>query len=175
MIISLACIKKMVDELALKIQAPETLLPAYGTYFEEAQPYIDIDHNGQLYLLANERGNEIYRYLALDLDDLLYHVFDSVTLSMATKYELADRVAGQDSRRIWFVEQERLLGMLNVKWQLKKQQNHTQILIGYPFDDWARDRVAYYQKLISQRMHSGEEWLVACEKYPWPNKQSTTN
>ena len=130
MIMTLSEVKQQVDILAAKIGAPERLLPEYGSASMEAQPFIEIDANGQLYLLANERGKEIFRHIALNMDDLLYQVFSSITQAMAVKYELANRINGQYSRKVWFVEQERLLGILNAEWKLKMHNRHQQLLKG---------------------------------------------
>jgi len=39
---------------------------------------------------------------------------------MAPKYGLLKRITGQENRRIWFIEQERLLSVLNESWKLRK-------------------------------------------------------
>ncbi len=110
------------------------MLPTYGYPIDMGRTDIEIDDNGQIYYFPNEMNRE--RYFLRDMDDLLYYVFNIVTWSMATKYELTKRVAGQDTRRIWFVEQERLLGILDEKWKLRKIKDHEQTLINYPFVDY---------------------------------------
>jgi len=130
---TLSQIKDLVDHLAEKIDAPKELLPTYGYPIDKGNTDIEIDENGQIYYFPNERDRD--RYLLRDIDDLLYYVFNGVTQMMATKYELSRRVAGQDTRRIWFVEQERLLAVLDENWKLRKIKEHEQILKNHPFDD----------------------------------------
>ena len=131
---TLSQVKALVEQLAVKINAPEKLLPTYGNSIDDGHPYIEIE-SGILFYLAKERGIEVKRYVALDLDDLLYHIFKDIMFTMATNYELKNRIKGQDFRRILFAEQERLLGSLDKKWALKQHKEHESILADHPFDD----------------------------------------
>ena len=117
---TLSEVKNLIDQLAEKINAPKELRPTYGYPIDKRRTDIEIDDNGQIYYFPDERNRD--RYFLRDIDDLLYYVFNSVTQSMATKYELTKRVAGQDTRRIWFVEQQCLLGILDEKWKLRKDK-----------------------------------------------------
>jgi Immunity protein 63 len=166
---TLSDVKNLIDQLAQKINAPKDLLPTYGYPIDKGRGDIEIDNNGQIYYLPNERGMD--RHFLRDVDDLLYFVFKNVTMAMASKYELSKRVAGQDSRRINFLERERLLGVLDEKWKSKTQKEHEEVLINYPFDDHGSDRVFYYQQLVKSGQHEGDEWLLACEKYPLLDKK----
>ncbi|HVW96308.1 MAG TPA: Imm63 family immunity protein [Mucilaginibacter sp.] len=168
MVPSLSEVKQLVNQLALKIQAPQFLLPTYGESLDNAHPYIEIDRSGLLFYLANERGQEVLRYIAKDIDDLLYNIFKDITFSMATKYELSNRVKGQDFRKILFAEQERLLSILSSDWQLRRHIDIKNILLNHPFDDFASIRVDYYKELVTHGKNQGNEWLLACEKYPLP-------
>lgn len=124
-------IRDIIVQLAQKINAPNDLLPTYGYPIDSGRTDIEIDDNGQIYYFPDERDRE--RLFLRDLDDLLYYVFNSVTQAMATKYELSRRISGQDPRRIWFAEQERLLGILDKKWELRKIDEHKQVLKNHPF------------------------------------------
>jgi hypothetical protein len=163
---TLSEIQKLIDKLALQIQVPQYLLPTFEHTSEGS--YIEIDRSGLLYYFETERGKEILRYIAKDADDLLYKVFDGPTLMMASDYELKNRTKGQDSRRIMFSEQERLLGMLFDNWKSRKAKEHEQILTNHPFDDYASERATYYQAIVKGGQNQGDEWLLACEKYPLP-------
>jgi hypothetical protein len=168
---TLSEIQKLIDKLALQIQVPQYLLPMYGNNLEGS--HVEIDKKGALYYFAIERGEETYRYLASDVDDLLYRIFEGATLMMASDYELKNRIKGQSFRRILFYEQERLLGVLDEKWRLRSIQNHEQILIKNPFDDNSSERATYYQQLIKSGQHLGSEWSLAYEKYPPLDKNQT--
>lgn len=136
---SLTEVQKLTDKLAQQISVPQYLLPTYEIPLEGS--YIELDKSGLLFYVATERGQENFRYLAKDLDDLLYKVFEGATLTMASNYESKHRIKGQDSRRMIFDEQERLLGVLNEKWAERRIAEVKQILTEYPFDDNSGERV----------------------------------
>jgi hypothetical protein len=119
------------------------------------------------YVIA-ERGQELNRYAALELDELLYHVFSDVTFELSMKYELAHRIGTQDSRRIHFRRQVELLSMLSSAWAERESQEHEEILKRHPFDDFVSIRAAFSQELREQGNSSESAWKIACEKYPLP-------
>lgn len=162
-------VQKLIDKLAEQIQIPQYLLPTYENNIVEGT-HVELDRSGLLYYFATERGKENFRYLAKDVDDLLYKIFEGATLMMASNYELKHRVKGQDTRRIMFDEQRRLLGVLNEQWTVRRLREVELILAKHPFDDNASERVSYYQQLVKTGQHPGSEWLIASEKYPPANK-----
>ena len=137
---SLTEVQKLIDKLAQQINVPQYLLPMYEIPLEGT--YVELDKNGLLFYVATERGKENFRYLAKDLDDLLYKVFEGATLTMASNYESKHRIKGQDARRMMFNEQGRLLGVLNEKWTVRRVADVKQILTEHPFDDNAGVRVS---------------------------------
>lgn len=166
--INLTDVRKLIEKLAEQIQAPQYLLPTYGNTLEGT--HVELDRAGLLYFFATERGKENFRYLAKDVDDLLYKIFEGATLTMASNYELKNRIKGQDFRRVMFNEQERLLGVLNKEWTQRRITEVEEILTKNPFDDNASERVSYYQLLVQAGKHVGNEWFIASEKYPPINK-----
>ena len=130
-------IQKLAQELASRIDAPTNWLPTFSTPIGDATPNIEIDNSGVYHFVISERGTEYERKTTSDLSDLTYWIFAGVTFSMACDYELKNRVAGQDSRRIMFIKQEELLGLLNKDWEEKERKEHESILIYNPFDDLA--------------------------------------
>jgi hypothetical protein len=163
---SLDHIKKKVEELALKINAPTNLLPSYGKQTEDAHPYIEVDNLGFMYYIFTERGHEFERQMTNKIDDLLYWIFDNVTFSMACDYELKNRIEDKDSRRIMFEKQEELLGILNENWRVKIKVRHQGILKSNPFDDLAGLRAKYCGELREQGLTETEINKLAFAKYP---------
>lgn len=162
-------IKALVETLAEKISAPKHLLPTYGHSIDGAHPHIEVDdRNGQLYYVIVERGEELKRDFAADMDDLLYRIFADVTFEMALRFELDNRIESEDSRRQMFTKQEDLLGLLSDKWREREQKEHQSILRRKPFDDNASVRADYSKQLREQGMPAMEAWTKACEKYPEP-------
>jgi len=124
---SLDDIKEMVEELALKINAPKNLLPTYGHAIGDATPYIEIDSNGCLFYVISERGQEYERKKTDKINDLLYWIFADVTFSMSCDYELKNRIEDKDCRRIIFDKQVELLGQLHETWGEREQAEHQRL------------------------------------------------
>ncbi|OAB29202.1 Immunity protein 63 [Flavobacterium fryxellicola] len=163
---SLDDIKKIVVELALKIDAPPNLLPSYGQQTWDAHPYIEVDNLGFMFYIISERGQEYQRKITEKIDDLLYWIFANVTFSMASDFELKNRIEDRDCRRIMFDKQEELLGLLSDNWRQKENAEHKSILKNHPFDDFAGIRATYFGQLRQQGLSETEISKLAYEKYP---------
>ena len=163
---SLNDIKKKVDELALKINAPKNLLPTYGHIIGDATPCIEIDRNGCMFYVISERGQEYERRKTDKIDDLLFWIFASVTFSMSCDYELRNRIEDRDCRRIMFDRQVELLGQLNETWGEREQAEHQNILKSFPFDDLAGLRATFCGQLRQQGYSEVEIEKLSYEKYP---------
>ena len=163
---SLGDIKKKVDELAEVINATTYLLLTYGYSKDFGYPHIEIDNFERLHYVIIERGEELERRTTNKLDDLLYWIFSSVTFSMASEFELKNRIEDKDCRRIIFEKQEELLGQLNKNWRLKENTEHQNILKRHPFDDLAGIRASYCGQLRKQGLAETEIDILAYAKYP---------
>jgi len=116
-------IKEKVEKLALKINVPADLLPGFGQLKYEAHPYIEMDNRGIMFFVISERGEENERKRTDNIDELLYWIFSGITFSMASNFELKNRIEDKDSRRLMFEKQEELLGILNNPGDKKKMKN----------------------------------------------------
>jgi len=139
MAMTLSGIRKQIETLGERINAPQTLYPTYGHSMDGALPHIEIDASGGFHFVVVERGQELERRTTAKLDDLLFWIFDTITFSMACAFELKNRNHTQDFRRLLFSKQEELLGRINVDWQEKERQNHNLILAKHPFTDGVFD------------------------------------
>ncbi len=167
--LTLSEIEAKVNQLAQKIEAPKNILPTYGYSEQTARPHIEISSVVYYYVVA-ERGQEIDRYTAFDLDELLYKIFADVTFELSSKYEMSHRIANQDSRRIMFQHQVELLSRLSPEWAERESQEHEQILKKHSFDDYASIRATFSKELREQGNSSEVAWGMACEKYPLPKE-----
>ncbi|MEO6315170.1 MAG: Imm63 family immunity protein [Chitinophagaceae bacterium] len=165
---NLTAVKILVDGFANKINAPENLLPTYGQSVDGAHPHIEVDTAGRFYYVIVERGVELKRVMASDTDDLLYTIFSDICFSMAVRFELKNRQAGEDGRRQIFSKQEQLLTALHPHWKKIISAAHQAILRAHPFDDMALTRAEYCKKLAGQGQGSQAAWEAACEQYPLP-------
>ena len=166
--VALEDIKILIDNLALKLNAPQNLLPTYGHSIDCAHPHIEVDKNGQLYYVIVERGEELKRDFAADTNDLLYRVFSDITFSMAVDFELNNRIDTEDCRRQMFSKQEELLATLDKNWTIRIEKEHQWILRTNPFDDLASIRVDYSKQLTDKGTEGWTAWNEACKKYPLP-------
>jgi hypothetical protein len=155
---SLAEIQNEVCQLAAQIGAPAKLLPTYGKTEDGARPHIEVDSKGYHYVVV-ERGEELERITTHDFDELLYHIFESVTFNLAIDYELAHRIENRDCRRLNFGHQIELLSKISSAWAERESRRHKEILRQHPFDDNSDVRV---------RLSKQVGWAKACEKYPLP-------
>ncbi|MBW7912285.1 MAG: hypothetical protein H3C54_00940 [Taibaiella sp.] len=112
--------------MARKIDAPIEFLPAIGRSPYDAEPHVEI-RNGELFYVVVERGKEIRRDKAVDLDDLLYLIFKTITFDMACRYLIRLGTDSTDQRSIIFSKQEELLGILNEEWKLLVQVEHAEV------------------------------------------------
>jgi len=169
MSLELSQVKRRVEQMARIIGASRDILPTFGHSEHSGRPHVEVDASGYHYVVA-ERGNEHQRHTTLDLDELLYDVFQSVTFELACKYEQSHRVYSKDSRRITFQYQEELLSQLTPSWGERRKHEHERILEQHPYDDYASVRATFAVELREQGASSEEAWRVACDKYPLPRE-----
>ncbi len=97
---------------------------------------------------------------------------------MASKYELAHRVEGKDSRRLLFQHQTDLLGQLSDDWAERLRQYHERVLENHPFDDNVNARVALYVSLRASGLSEDDAERESRDTYPrpaggsWPKQRS---
>ncbi|HSC40037.1 MAG TPA: Imm63 family immunity protein [Chitinophagaceae bacterium] len=106
---------------AKKINAPRSLIPLVNESNDLAYPYIETDDSGLLYFVIRERGVEYERRLMAREEDLFYLIFSKVTFSMASQFELENRIESQDSRKVIFEKQIELLKILDEEWAKREK------------------------------------------------------
>ena len=125
---------KLIERLAEEVGADPNLLPTFENPQYNGKP--NIEFLGRYYQYTIQEGNtELSRMLFTDLDGLLYEIFKDVTSVMASRYELAHRVSGVDSRRLQFRKQLELLESINSVWSQRIQKDQLSILKVVPFAD----------------------------------------
>ncbi len=100
----------------------------------DGSPHIELIGDTFQYVVT-ERGSEFERRQTEDADVVLYWLLSDVTSNMALKFELHNRRQGEDSRRQYFAEQERLLRILRADWADAFAERIRDILKTHPFDD----------------------------------------
>lgn len=87
------------------------------------------------FFVVEERGVEFERRQTHDPDELLYWFVESTTAQIAQKWELKNRVQGQDSRRLWFQKHLEILQFIKKEWAERQSREQQQVLSEHPFDD----------------------------------------
>ena len=95
---------QLMKDIIKVIDGDERRLPKTDSYLGLSDLRIEIEPRGYEYIYS-ERGMESFRYLAIDLDDLLYHVFKDITRDMFS-----------DSGQVKLKKQSELLTRLRSNW-----------------------------------------------------------
>ncbi|MGE5375784.1 MAG: Imm63 family immunity protein [Bacteroidota bacterium] len=171
MMLKLFEIEVLVNELAQKIGAPQNMLPTYGYSEQTSRPHIEVGSTAYYYVVA-QSGQEVRRYTALEVDELLYNIFSDVTFALSMMYAENNRLENQDIRRVGYPKQIELLTLLSPQWGEKMAQDQAQLLQQAPFDDYGSVRAALWKSLREQGYSVAQANRMAHEKYPYPNKPS---
>lgn len=131
---SLQEIEADVSAMALRIAAPASALPDYGSSRDGAHPHVEVRGGAYQYVVV-ERGLELERRRTPDYHELLYWVFADVTHQMAFAYELRHRVTGQDGRRLAFSMQMALMAKIDAAYAQRLRREIERILKKAPYRD----------------------------------------
>ncbi len=166
MAITLDYIKSCIEDFAKKIDVPNNLLPTYGKSEYGPTSYITIDDKFNLtYIIPGDRGDD--RYIeAVDLDHLLYIVFQGITLIMSMSLASKTLNPNIDKRRQQFKIQLELLERLNLQWKQREEHNQQNKEICFPFNDYEGQRQFYIRELLGNGFLHDEAIKKAYEKYP---------
>jgi hypothetical protein len=99
----------------------------------DATPFIEM-RGRQFHFVISERGHEFERVTG-NSDEILALLFEAITFSLASSFELRHRLRGQDSRRILFVKQIELLTLLDAEWARCVSEKQDKTLEEFPFSD----------------------------------------
>ena len=165
---SLSYIQAQVDRLAALIGASGYHgLPTYGPMKDNSRPQVEVDARGYHFVVVKQ-GQEQARFTTGDLDDLLFHIFQSVTFSLAIDYEVAHQIETQDCRRLAFQKQIELLAQLSKRWAEREAEEQMHILHVQPFDDYSGIRANLIKELRAAGQTPQAAWETACRRYPLP-------
>ncbi len=153
---------------AQKINVPEKYWPEFGNSKFGSGPVVELGPHNQLLYIHYDRGEEVEKEYAVDLDDLMYRIFNYITFAMSSDYESKHRKENEDSRRQKISIQEKLLGELSQVWKDRCHRENLYILKNYPFDDLSQKRINYSIELKNTGMSSQDAWANAVKKFPLP-------
>ena len=131
-------IKNYIFELGRKIGLDDDskLYPMFSrtsnVFNDGASIYVK---NSKYYYIIMERGQLNKCFESEDLEEVLYPLFESITFSLASDYELNHRIENEDSRRLLWKKQLELLKKINRNFFVKCQIEIEKILKIAPFND----------------------------------------
>jgi len=125
--------KRLVTEI-LKIDGDVRLLPEINNSNDDAYPFIEIDRYGYNYI-CRERGNEIFRKIPYDIDELVYEVFKDVVRRMTMDWKSENRNGKEDFRRQRFEREIELMTKINHEFADRLRGEINQILKYAPYKD----------------------------------------
>jgi len=131
-------IKNYIFELGRKIGLDDDskLYPMFSrtsnVFNDGASIYVE---NSKYYYIIMERGQLNKLFESKDLEEVLYPLFESITFSLASDYELNHRIKNEDSRRLLWKKQLELLEKINRNFFVKCQIEIEKILKIAPFND----------------------------------------
>lgn len=114
--LSLDEIKQKVKDLANRINAPLDMFLTFGNSRNDGTPDVDVDSH-HYYFVARDRDAVCTNRKTSDLDELLYWIFNEITLLRASAYVRKYCGPGDSPSRMRFTHQLFLLEMLNIKWK----------------------------------------------------------
>ena len=89
--------------------------------------------NNEYHYVIMERGKENKHYRSLDINDILYPLFEGITFSLASKYELKNRSEKEDPRKLLWSKQLELLGKIDPLFKERCQKEIDSILKIAPY------------------------------------------
>ena len=116
-----------------KLSLPEAFWRDLDQPNDHAAPYVY--SNGHYHWVVRERGRELEHRTTVDLDELLYWVFESATFGLASEYEVRHRDKSADFRRLLFNHQLELLGLIDLRWRARCAARLNEVLVRHPFTD----------------------------------------
>jgi hypothetical protein len=123
---SLDEIKIIVNELGNRIGAPLDSLLTFGNSRNDGTPEVSVDNN-QYYYVARDRDAVCTNRKTSDLDELLYWIFNDITLFMASAYVRKFCGPKDNPSRMRFTHQLVLLEVLNIKWKERCEKEKAKI------------------------------------------------
>jgi hypothetical protein len=124
---SLTDIQAEVARLAKIINALENDLPTFGYSEQSGRPHIEITDSNYYYVNC-ERGKEYKRIGTTDLNELIFIIFNEVTLQMAAIKEFQNRRENEDHRIQVFQIQEELINCILPEFRERLQNEHKKFL-----------------------------------------------
>ena len=117
-IYKLSQIKEMVNKINENLGVPNSKLPAYGSGDDKRPSYVTANKDSYSLFEYNPYHDKKNQHLTIktsDINELLFKIFEEATRTMASNYELENRIPNQDTRIIMFNKHIEILHSLPLK------------------------------------------------------------
>lgn len=105
--------------------------------------------NNEYHYVIMERGKENKHYRSLDINDILYPLFEGITFSLASKYELKNRNEKEDPRKLLWSKQLELLGKIDPLFKERCQKEIDSILKIAPYKKCNWQKIDVYRVIVN--------------------------
>lgn len=114
----LSQIEEMVNKINEKLGVAVSELPSYGSSDNRSPSYVKVDKDGYSLFEYDpyvDKKNQHLTIKTLDVNELLFEIFKAATFTMASKYELENRIPDQDTRIVFFKKHIEILHSLQLE------------------------------------------------------------
>lgn len=119
----------------ISVSEDSNLLPMFSKTKDVFNEGASIYVNDKYHYIVMERGRIYKHYESEVLDDILYPMFKDITSSLAQKFELKNRIEGEDFRKIMWKKQLELLGKINEKFVDMRKREIEEVLKIAPYNN----------------------------------------
>lgn len=147
-------VARRVDECVAILERKSGMRPHHVTdqdNMDLAEPYYG-EEDGRLFLRAKERGQLVLDEVHEDVESLVEAIMEGLVWGVASRVEVQNRRADEDSRRQLFHLTEQWLAAMDESWGERKRQDHAETLRDAPFDDDWEYRVAAAVRGLADEM-----------------------
>ena len=132
-ILTLSEIEEIVNKVNEDLGLDKNKLPSYGTTNDHNPTFVMVNDDGySLFIFDPYHDNEDQHLIisTLDINELLFEIFEEATFFIASKYELENRVPNQDTRIITFNKHIEILNslQLDIKFIVKLREYYDYLL-----------------------------------------------
>ena len=87
----------------------------------------------QYHYIIFERGKVIKHYKSKEIENILYPLFKTITINLASQYELKHRNGHEDTRKLRWKKQLELLKIVDTEFYEKRKKEIEEILKTFPY------------------------------------------
>jgi len=105
----------------------------FKVFNEGASIYVT---SAQYHYIIFEKGNISKHYKSEKIEGILYPLFKSITIVLASKYELKHRNGHEDTRRLRWKKQLELLKIVDIEFYEKRKKEIEELLKTFPYSQY---------------------------------------